>query len=159
MTDIDCRSISRLVPSGIQVSNAGRYVCPDAVLRLKVRRVLMDAVVDGVDRFNVFLVELEPESIDLRVLYWYLQRVRNDLLAKVSVTRIPQDLPTKLKYPDSLVDQTGRGKLGVKSMSKNFGKAPLVMVKALNFLVIHPADVDDDVASFQNSRVSRTLEA
>ena len=68
MTDIDCRSISRLVPSRIQVSNAGRYVCPDAVLGLKVRRILMDAVVYGVDGFNVFLIELEPESIDLRVL-------------------------------------------------------------------------------------------
>ena len=67
-TDIDCRSISRLIPRRIQVSNAGRYVSPDAVLRLKVRRVLMNAVVDGVDGFNVFLIELEPESIDLRVL-------------------------------------------------------------------------------------------
>ena len=68
MTDIDCRSISRLVPCRIQVSNAGRYVSSDAVLGLKVRRILMNAVVDGVDRFNVFLIELEPESIDLRVL-------------------------------------------------------------------------------------------
>ena len=77
----------------------------------------------------------------------------------MSVTRIPQDLPTKLKYPDSLVDQTGRGKLGVKSMPKDFGKASLVMIKALDLLVVHTANVDDDVASFQNSRVSRTPEA
>ena len=67
---------------------------------------------------------------------------------------MPQEVPMKLKYPDSLVDQTSRGKLGVKSMPKNFGKAPLVMIKTLDLLVIHPADVDDDVASFQNSRVS-----
>ena len=44
-------------------------------------------------------------------------------------------------------------------MSKNFGKAPLVMVKSLDLLVVHTANVDDNVASFQNSRVSRTLEA
>ena len=65
-----------------------------------------------------------------------------------------RDLPMTLQYPDSLVDQTSRGKIGVKSMPKNFGEAPLVMIEALDLLVIHPADVDDDVASFQNSRVS-----
>lgn len=72
-----------MVPSRIKMSHAGRNVGPDAVFGLEIGRVLVDPVVDGVDRLDVLLVQFKPECVDIRVFQGDLQPVADDLFAEV----------------------------------------------------------------------------
>lgn len=57
-----------------------------------------------------------------------------------------------------LVNQTGTAEFGVEAMAKDFGKATLVVVKALLGFVIDCADIDDNITRIQNSWVACSFE-
>lgn len=171
---IDGLRVGLLVPRRVQVSDPGRNVGPDAVLGRYVRGILVDTVVDCVNRLDEFLrpvqhpaerkcndvtdpVQLQPKDFDARIVHSRLEQTGNDLLAKVP-TRLVRLVGWWRVRMYSLVDQASRGKLCVEAMSKDLGEPTLVVVEALLSLIVHAADIDDNSASVQNSGVSGTLQ-
>ena len=84
-TYIDSLRVGLLVPRRVQVTDPGGHVGPDAVLRLDVRGILINAIVDRVNRLDKFLrpvehsadrkwkdvtdpVQLQPKDVDARIL-------------------------------------------------------------------------------------------
>lgn len=75
--------VDRLVPGRVEVSNARRDIRSDAVFGFEVDWVLVDSIVDPVDRLNELSVQLQPEGFDLGVILAELKVVADDLLTKV----------------------------------------------------------------------------
>lgn len=107
---------------------------------------------------QTYLVKLEPESLDLRIIERKLEPVRNDLAAEVSARKAINKEHTGREIRSSLVHQPRATQLRHEPITKYLFESPLVMIEPLLALVIHRAYVDDDVTGIEDLGVARPFE-
>ena len=103
-----------------------------------------------------YSIELQPQSVNFGIVKSELKTVRNDLATEMPAPDEYMQRKDAVQYV--LVDKTGRRELCDESMAKHFLEPALVMIKALLRLVVHGANVDDNVAGIKNCGVACALQ-
>lgn len=118
----------RIVPSGLEVPDTmGEGGLGDVSgLHTLTEVVGLNAVVDGVDWLDEFVVEFGEDDVDARIIEGGLKDVGDDLLAKV------------------LVDETSTAEFDVMFVIKGLEETTLVVVIAVLFWDVLGPDIDED---------------
>ena len=102
-----------------------------------------------------YSIELQPQSVNFGIVKRELKTVRNDLATEMPAPDEYMQRRDAVQYV--LVDKTGRRELCDESMAKHFLEPALVMIKALLRLVVHGANVDDNVTCIQHRGIPTPL--